>query len=54
MPRSDGTPEIVPAEGSLVVTEEFLIAVTHNKVSEVMEMPLSVVAVPQSSWKRMQ
>lgn len=54
LPKSDGTPEVEPSQGSLVLTEEFVVAVTHAKVTELLEMPLAVIPVSQNSWKRIQ
>ena len=54
MPKSDGTPVIQPGAKAVVVETEFIVAVTHAQVSDSLEMPLAVMAVPQNSWKSAQ
>jgi len=46
LPKSDGTPEVEPSADSLVLTEEFVIAVTHAGVTDLIEMPVAVIPVP--------
>jgi hypothetical protein len=51
-PASDGTPVLKPGDGAFVLKEEFVIALTNSKVSDVFEIPILVAHIPQSCWVR--
>lgn len=48
VPKSDGSLTYKPGqeEGSIVINESFVIAITNSKVSDSLEMPLAALSVP--------
>lgn len=52
-PQSDGSPNLTPDINSVVVNENFVVAITNSAVSDAFEMPLVVARVNQTMWKQL-
>lgn len=47
-PQSDGSPNLCPDANSVVVDNNFVVAITNSAVSDAFEMPLVVARVDQA------